>query len=215
MNVISYGNKDTADFCYQIHSLSPEKMEVAVRNKHQNVCVFSAQITGDYNALNVVAAVCIGETFGISTANIQQGIYSYIPTNQRSQLVEKKDYKIWLDCYNANPSSMKASLEGVCHTFPQEKKCLILGDMLELGAESQAEHEAIADLLASLSPFWVIFVGKEMKYAHLLYTGKSLHYEKVTEISPDLKNEILNEGIEFILLKGSRGMGLEKCMDWL
>jgi len=115
------------------------KMELVYRGQPTTI---STHLVGDYNADNVMAALCVGEYFDVPYAEVVKAIESYVPSNSRSQLLKTKHNTLIIDAYNANPSSMRAALDNFANTeFPA--KILMLGDMLELGADSAAEHMAI------------------------------------------------------------------------
>src|SRR5690606_24892575 len=116
---------------------------VSVVYKDTNI---PTNLIGTYNVTNIAAAICVGRYFDIKMQDIQDAISNYIPSNNRSQIVEKGKIKIILDAYNANPSSVQAALINFVQQ-PQKDKAVILGDMLELGAESASEHQNIVDLL--------------------------------------------------------------------
>ena len=169
-----------------------------------------SQLIGDYNFTNIAIAVTIGNYFKIQDRDIKTAIESYIPTNNRSQIIEKNSNKIILDAYNANPTSMEAAL------FNFEKqdgyKIAILGDMFELGDESKVEHQSITTLATSLNIDQVIFVGENF-YKSKLKSKKGIQYKTFE----DFKNKFdlsKTENTTF-LIKGSRGMALERALDFL
>jgi len=166
-----------------------------------------SKLTGEYNFGNISAAISLGKHFGIEDVKIKNAIENYTPTNMRSQ-IEKKDGKILVwDTYNANPSSMEASLKN----FSKYKgsKTVIIGDMLELGKESQAEHEKILNLAKTLKFEQIICIGNNFKEVY----DSNLAFENTESAKKYLNdNHILNENI---LLKGSRGMALETLKDVL
>ncbi len=167
----------------------------------------STRLTGDYNLENVLCAVTVGNWFGVEPLLIKKGIEGYIPSNNRSQLIESGSNTIIMDAYNANPVSMEASIRSFLQ-LPGKNKSFILGDMLELGHESQAEHQAITDLLSEKGAEMVFLVGefftKTVKPDHFLT------FANTDELSDHLfKNPIQNQTI---LIKGSHGIQLEKLL---
>ena len=102
--------------------------------------VVNTALVGSYNAANVMAALAVGRHFGVPQDKAVEAIAGYVPSNSRSQLVKAGRNTLIIDAYNANPSSMEAALENF-RMIDAEKKALMLGDMLELGADSSAEHE--------------------------------------------------------------------------
>ena len=120
--------------------------------------IINSHLIGDFQFSNIMLAICIGKYFNVSTQNIKRSIENYIPTNNRSQLVKTKTNTLILDAYNANPSSMKAMLNSFANQQYKNKLC-ILGDMLELGRESEKEHLDIIKLTNQLE-LDCIFVGE-------------------------------------------------------
>jgi UDP-N-acetylmuramoyl-tripeptide--D-alanyl-D-alanine ligase len=150
-------------------------------------------------------SICIGDYFNISTRNIKKSIENYTPTNNRSQIIKTKNNTILLDAYNANPSSMQAMLLSFSEQEYLNKLC-ILGDMLELGKESEKEHQKIILLCKKLS-LDCHYIGKEFRKV----TKKAFKNRK--EFEDKLKKERMSNNT--ILLKGSRGIGLEKLVEYL
>lgn len=173
--------------------------------------VISAEIKthliGSYNLYNFLAAVCIGTYFNIPAHSIRKGLENYIPSNNRSQVLQTKRNTLILDCYNANPSSMKAALTSFSQTT-HNHKVAILGDMLELGTVSEEEHEAIVDACAELA-IPVITVGKEFERITTVRT----HFQDTQRL---ISSGILSTYADaLILIKGSRGIGLEQIVPFL
>ncbi|KGO87362.1 UDP-N-acetylmuramoyl-tripeptide--D-alanyl-D-alanine ligase [Flavobacterium rivuli WB 3.3-2 = DSM 21788] len=169
-----------------------------------------SHLIGIYNASNISAAIAIGNYFKVADSEIKAAIENYIPTNNRSQLTEKNGNKIILDAYNANPSSMMAALTNFVQ-LDEEPKIAILGDMFELGTESLAEHKKLVQYLAGEEGVKVIFVGNDF-YANKI-KNSHLHFFKTYE---DLKNNasvLQTDKKALILIKGSRGMALERVLD--
>ena len=166
-----------------------------------------SKLTGDYNFTNLCAATSLGLYFGIDFNLIKKAIEEYTPTNMRSQIVKKGDKTLVLDTYNANPSSMKVSLENFNDFIGT--KTIIIGDMLELGEESAAEHSQILELAKSLNFDEIITVGPHFKEVNasgiaFLTTQDLINY--LTE------NDIHSQNI---LLKASRGIVLEKALEFI
>jgi len=165
-----------------------------------------SNLIGAYNYSNIAAAITIGAYFKVSDEAIKEAIESYVPKNNRSQIIETKSNKIILDAYNANPSSMKVALENFA-AINAETKVVILGDMFELGDESLQEHQAIVDLAISLNFETTFFVGENFNQLKT-----DAHQFKTYELLEDYikKNPLENQSI---LIKGSRGMRLERVLD--
>ncbi|WP_160139358.1 UDP-N-acetylmuramoyl-tripeptide--D-alanyl-D-alanine ligase [Chryseobacterium sp. c4a] len=166
-----------------------------------------SKLTGEYNFTNLCAAASLGLHFGISFEKIKHAVEQYTPTNMRSQVVKKENKTLVLDTYNANPSSMTASLNNFI-TF-EGRKTIIIGDMLELGDESVKEHQNILELAHALGFDTIITVGKHFKGVN----SSDLAFENTTELAEYLKQHTIQS--ENILLKGSRGIALEKVIDFI
>ena len=166
-----------------------------------------SKLTGNYNYTNLCAAASLGLRFDLNFEEIKIAIENYLPTNMRSQVLEKNGKTFVLDTYNANPSSMAESLKNF-NSF-NGTKTIIIGDMLELGDESEKEHQSILDLANSLNFDEIITVGNEFK--KLNATSKS--YLNSKELSEYLKSNNIES--KNILLKGSRGIALEQILEFI
>lgn len=164
---------------------------------------------GRHNFYNVMTAIALGVYFKVPASKIKSALESYRPSNNRSQIVDYGNNTVLLDAYNANPSSMQPALESL-NAMPAERKVAILGDMLELGADSKKEHEAILRLAARMHFDHLVLVGKE--FAQTPYERYGAKY------FPD--NTAAKQWLELqhfqntlILIKGSRGIRLEKLIE--
>ena len=169
----------------------------------------NSQLIGTYNAKNIAVAICIGKFFKIPAKAIKEAIESYQPTNNRSQIIDQNSNQIILDAYNANPTSMKAALENL-EAIPAKNKIAILGDMFEVGNTSAEEHQIIIDLL------------EKLEFSNMMVCGKNFYQTSTQEVLKfenfeDLKNYIQENNFEnaTILIKGSRGMALERILEAL
>ena len=169
-----------------------------------------SNLTGAYNLENILAAVRIGLHFGLDPLLIQKGIESYQPSNNRSQILKQGSNTVLLDCYNANPSSMEVSIKNFLQ-IEREGKIMVLGDMLELGEYSAQEHQKVVDLINSDACEKVILVGANFMQTQT--PDSYLKLNKVDDLEPWFKNNPLNN--KFILVKGSRGIQLEKLLNWM
>ena len=176
---------------------------------------FESNLTGDYNRYNIAAAVAVGRYFDIADERIAEAILSFMPDNNRSQAIKTERNSLVVDCYNANPSSMEVALDNIS-TMEAECKVLILGDMLELGEWSAEAHQNIlrkADKVAGK----IILVGKEFAAAHAVVEeeleSKYKLYPTTAEALDALEKRPISGAL--ILLKGSRGIALEKLIDIL
>ena len=197
-----YGFSETDSKYYQIKLLSANPF---VTIQVEDIAITS-NLVGAYNFINCCAAIIMGKYFNVSLSDVKKGIESYIPANNRSQIIEKKGHRIILDAYNANPSSMKVALENFAN-LKADQKIVFLGDMFELGASAKKEHQEIADLASSMKFNTTILVGKNFSATHT----KERTFDTFEEVAVYLKNTPLPKSA--ILIKGSRGMALERILD--
>jgi UDP-N-acetylmuramoyl-tripeptide--D-alanyl-D-alanine ligase len=162
-------------------------------------------LVGDYNLPNVLCAITIGKYFLIDDEKIKTAIENYIPSNSRSQLIEVGSNKIILDAYNANPTSMKAAIENFMH-IPSNNKILILGGMMELGAESIYEHTNLISLINNYAWKNVLLVGGDFKNV----PHNFLFVSNAEEAAQWLKQQHFQNS--YFLIKGSRSVQLEKVL---
>lgn len=199
----TYGSMSTYDTYGSINRSVPF---LGIRWRESDI---QTHLYGDYNFQNVLVAICIGSFFGVRDADIVNAIAEYRPTNNRSQVVKSKSNTIFLDAYNANPSSMMVSIDQFS-LQPGDKKVLILGDMLELGNASKEEHLSIIDKVENGFQT-VILVGPEFMDA---YQGnKCAVFEHTQQAGIWLENNPIRDAQ--ILIKGSRGIALEKLLPFL
>lgn len=165
------------------------------------------KLIGAYNFENILSALAVAKYFGIPEKKAVNAICEYEPSNNRSQVLEKNGKTILLDAYNANPSSMRAAIENFS-AIEHPKKITILGDMFELGSESNQEHLNIYELTISKHFEKSLFVGKYFK--HVLIE-QDLVFETKEELILYLKTQDLETSL--LLIKGSRGIGLESIVE--
>ena len=199
-----------------LSKMAAEREDLAVESYSRSIGEgFKSNLTGDYNRYNIAAAVEIGRYFGVADERIAEAILSFQPDNNRSQAVKTEHNSLVVDCYNANPSSMEAALDNIA-TMEGEHKVLILGDMLELGEWSAEAHQNIlrkADKVGEQ----IILVGGEFTKAHGVVSAELESsyalYPTTAEAKVALDEKpILNS---LVLLKGSRGIALEKLIEKL
>ena len=170
-----------------------------------------SHLIGLYNANNINAALTIGKYFGVADSEIKSALENYIPENNRSQLVQKGSNQIILDAYNANPSSMKVAIENFLQ-LENSSKVMILGDMFELGKESLQEHEAIVAMLSNDENVKCYFVGLAF-YENKIEKDNFWFYDTFESFSNDFSKTKLTYST--ILIKGSRGMALERTLEFI
>lgn len=173
--------------------------------------LIQSHLIGLYNANNINAAITIGRYFGVEDIDIKKAIENYIPENNRSQLVRRNSNEIILDAYNANPSSMAVAITNFSQ-LDQKDKVAILGDMFELGSESLTEHRAVVHLLEGQPAIECYFIGKDF-YQCKTDVAHFHFYETFESFAVAL--EKLDWRDKVILIKGSRGMALERALEFL
>ena len=171
----------------------------------------NSHLIGLYNANNINASITIGCNFEVPVIDIKDAIESYVPENNRSQLLTKGTNEIILDAYNANPSSMLVALENFIQ-LDKTNKCVIIGDMYELGEESLVEHKAIVNFLKNNSDFECHFVGKDF-FANSIQKENFHFYHTFEDFIKFLSSVKLEH--KTLLIKGSRGMALERTLEYL
>ena len=179
--------------------LSVELQEIAIKT----------QLTGRYNFHNIAAALAIGIYFKLAPLQLQKGIEGYIPTNNRSQIIQKNSNEILLDAYNANPSSMEVALENFIG-IQNQHKLAILGDMFELGNSSSKEHLGLINKAISTKACQFCFVGSHF-FEHQKPHPNLLFFKTFQDLRQHLEQTTIAN--TSILIKGSRGMALERVLE--
>lgn len=194
----------------------PEKpfirMEIPV--SCTETCTLETNLVGRYNAENIMAAISVGKYFGVPVAEIIEAISGYTPSNNRSQLVETGRNTLIVDAYNANPVSMEAAISNL-GSIRSEKKAVMLGDMLELGHESAAEHEKVIRRIAGMGLKEAFLVGPEFgaALAHCGIPEHCRHFSTSDQLAGYLEERVLSGYT--ILIKGSRGTHMENVISAL
>ncbi|PIB30362.1 UDP-N-acetylmuramoyl-tripeptide--D-alanyl-D-alanine ligase [Maribacter sp. 4G9] len=197
-----YGFSTSDQAFYPIHLISVNPF---VSLQVEDVTIQS-NLIGEYNFTNCCAAIIMGKYFNVPLDKIKAGLEEYLPSNNRSQIIEKNGLKIILDAYNANPTSMYAAIQNFAK-IESGNKVLFLGDMFELGESAHEEHQKIADL------------AKELYFDNVFLVGEN--FFKVKSEFPKLRTfDQLKQNLESldlpkstILIKGSRGMALERILE--
>jgi UDP-N-acetylmuramoyl-tripeptide--D-alanyl-D-alanine ligase len=204
INKVTYGTCQEADTIGKMLSANP------YLSVEWNGYKIDTQLVGDYNFENVMAAICIGTYFKVADKDIVEALSSYHPTNNRSQVIETGKNRVVMDAYNANPTSMSHAIKNF-RNICKDANLLILGDMLELGEESEMEHKNIIELLKDLKFKNVFLVGSEFAKVSE-YSGFST-FENVEELIKHLASRPVSG--HDILVKGSNGIHLSKLIDSL
>jgi len=170
-----------------------------------------SELIGAYNYQNMAAAACIGKFFEVDGADIAKGVGSYRPSNNRSQVIQKGSNTIILDAYNANPNSMEAAIANL-NGLAASKKVAVLGDMFEVGADSEIEHQKVAELIAS-SPVDSVFLVGENFEKTILNSDRVKFFPKYAGFAAHFST-LKFENTTF-LIKASRGMALERVLELL
>ncbi|TBW27388.1 UDP-N-acetylmuramoyl-tripeptide--D-alanyl-D-alanine ligase [Gramella sp. KN1008] len=175
-----------------------------------NKTEFQSKLTGDYNTTNIAAALCIGLYFKVKFEEIQQAIQEYSPQNNRSQVIESGSNLIIMDAYNANPTSMHAALQNFKDLKTSKQKIAILGDMFELGSAAETEHQVIANFVENSNFSETYLLGDNFKR-----TNTSSDFIFKFKSMDSLKQHLEETNFEncYFLIKGSRGMALERALE--
>lgn len=200
--VYSYGT-EAGDIVGVVKKSEPF-LEVEIKKGVEFISL-QTHLAGDYNLPNVLAAVAVGKYFKVPDEKIKLAIEQYIPSNSRSQIMEKGTNQIILDAYNANPTSMKAAIENFVK-FPATNKVLLLGGMMELGEFSVEEHQAIINLIQQYPWEKVVLVGGDF--------SKVTHPFIYFATSAEAKEWLDQQHFEHtsLLIKGSRSMQMENVL---
>lgn len=206
--VISYGNCEEA--FSKAKFLQAEPYLVMELRSIVGKLYIKTKLIGSYNFENALAAVTLGRFFGIDEILIKKALEEYEPSNNRSQLKKTEKNVLFLDAYNANPTSMKAAIENFAG-MSQPNKTLILGDMLELGTDSRKEHLELIQLLKNKNLKNVILVGEVFTAVNTNPNFKT--FKNTSDLIVELSQVQLSN--QYILIKGSRGIRLEQIIEKL
>jgi UDP-N-acetylmuramoyl-tripeptide--D-alanyl-D-alanine ligase len=184
-------------------------VRVAFLSDEGPVVEVDTKLFGNHNFNNIMTAIALGVYFKVPARKIKSAIENYTPSNNRSQLLQRGATTILLDAYNANPSSMKPALESL-RDMPAKRRIAILGDMLELGADSLKEHENILRFAARQKLDQIVLVGSEFAQTDFAKRG-ALHFPNNTAAKEWYQQQNLDDTL--VLIKGSRGIRLEKILE--
>ena len=198
---------EAADYVCTLVSEKPF-LRVAFLDQEGNRHEVTSQLFGRYNANNIVTAVALGLHFGVDPGAICKAIAGYQPGNNRSQILKRGTTTFLLDAYNANPTSLENALRYLASLETGERKVAVIGDMLELGEDSDREHRAIAQLAKQLALDEVIFIGSH--FAEPARETGYPHFADVEELKPWFDRQDWSRCR--ILLKASRRLQLEQLI---
>ncbi len=206
-NKITFGHKN-ANLTGELLQ-SPPFVHIKT-NFEKGVLYLNTNLIGNYNFENILAAACIGNYFEVNPLQIQKALKDYQPQNNRSQLIKRGNLIIIMDAYNANPTSMQASIKSFLANNTNDNY-LILGDMLELGKYSHDEHTKILNLIIELKTTNIFIIGPVFTEIGKKFNFKT--FMNVYELNEFIQKKPIKNGN--ILIKGSRGIELEKVLEFL
>lgn len=207
-DIVYYGSEDTNTIYGKLSKTDPF-LELSWQRKDQEYQT-NTQLTGAYNFENILAAICIGDFFGLNPEQINRGLSTYAPQNNRSQITKTDHNTVICDFYNANPSSMNAALKNL-EGLDASKKVVIIGDMFELGNEAADQHLQIIKQAEAMKPQELLFIGKNFLQQGQGHEGN--YFATPDEAKAYLEKHPVKESL--VLLKGSRGMALEQLLPLL
>jgi len=207
---ITYGDSLKADYSGHIIKADPLLELEWIKNNNNGTNLIKSKLVGKYNFENILAAIAIGSYFNVENNLINKAIDEYTPANNRSQIIQSKNNTIIMDAYNANPSSMEAAISNFASTS-FTNKIVILGDMFELGDDSEKEHLKILELVINKNFSRIILVGS--MFYKINKNKKISTFRNNDELSSWLRKNKFQGAT--ILVKGSRGVKMEKILDAL
>jgi len=195
-------------FCANLIESEPQIL-FEVNEKSGDSHLINSTLHGEYNFRNILTAMAVGYYFDVSIKEMAKAIQSYRPISNRSEIRHIGSNLYYFDAYNANPTSMKASLRAFHASFPTDK-VLVIGDMLELGEYAETAHQNLVDYIKQLSGVKQVFlVGEELRKTEV--SNKFHKYDSVKDLKKEWKKK--NWQNQNIFLKGSRSIGLEKLIE--
>ena len=174
----------------------------------QNITI-NTNLVGNYNVYNCAAALAIGTHYKLTPLQLKEGIEAYVPANNRSQIIKQNTNEILLDAYNANPSSMEVALDNF-KSIQNSHKLAVLGDMFELGATSVKEHLEVVNQAMLTKGCIFYFVGSHF-FEHKTDHPKLQFFKTFDDLQLHLEQSTISN--TSILIKGSRGMALERVLE--
>lgn len=206
----SYGTREPCQIRIRLTQSIPTLRVLWLNPGESGPISISSHLSGDYHLSNIGAAIAVGHHFGLDPDRVATGIESYVPDNMRSQWIDTGRNRVLLDAYNANPTSMEAAIRLVV-SMDSQNCLLILGDMFELGTTSSKEHWELLSLIDKLGLEQVMLVGKEFdrfreEFPFMFFKTFELLQDFLKDFGPT---------DSLILVKGSRGMRMERVVPYL
>ena len=203
-NKISFSKEDKSNYIFK------EVKDTNYAGLNYNDFIVDSKLTGNYNYHNIAFATSVGLYFNISIEKIKEAISNYIPSNNRSQIIKKNNKLIILDAYNANPTSMISAINSLI--VKQGKKSVILGDMFELGNQSEKEHHDLIDFCVKNNFENIFLIGNEF-FKQKDKFEIPFFYKTKDELNKHIKKFPITS--KYILIKGSRGMRMENLINFI
>ena len=203
-NKISFSKEDKSNYIFK------EVKDTNYAGLNYNDFIVDSKLTGNYNYHNIAFATSIGLYFNISIEKIKEAISNYIPSNNRSQIIKKNNKLIILDAYNANPTSMISAINSLIEK--QGNKSVILGDMFELGNQSEKEHHDLIDFCVKNNFENIFLIGNEF-FKQKDKFEIPFFYKTKDELNKHIKKFPITS--KYILIKGSRGMRMENLINFI
>ena len=201
---ISFSKEDKSNYIFK------EVKDTNYAGLNYNDFIVDSKLTGNYNYHNIAFATSIGLYFNISIEKIKEAISNYIPSNNRSQIIKKNNKLIILDAYNANPTSMISAINSLI--VKQGKKSVILGDMFELGNQSEKEHHDLIDFCVKNNFENIFLIGNEF-FKQKDKFEIPFFYKTKDELNKHIKKFPITS--KYILIKGSRVMRMENLINFI
>ena len=201
-NKFTFG-KTNSNVNYSVNTINPQ-ISISIED-----VTIESPLFGEYNVENLAAAICIGKYFNMSNTLIKEGVENCIPNSNRSQIIEKGSNKIILDAYNANPTSMQLALVNF-NDISEKNKILFIGDMYELGENSHEMHQDIVSTIEEMNFDQTYLLGD--LFNKTKFSSKIKAFANLEDLNNNINLEEISNST--ILIKGSRGMQLEKILDF-
>jgi len=202
-NKFTFG-KANSNVNYSVNTINPQ-ISISIED-----VTIESPLFGEYNVENLAAAICIGKYFNMSNTLIKEGVENCIPNSNRSQIIEKGSNKIILDAYNANPTSMQLALVNF-NDISEKNKILFIGDMYELGENSHEMHQDIVSTIEEMNFDQTYLLGD--LFNKTKFSSKIKAFANLEDLNNNINLEEISNST--ILIKGSRGMQLEKILDFI